>query len=113
MRLLALLLACALAACAADPVPVAIPVAESSCKEWEPIRAIAPAAAHLTEIVPAAPFLAALNKLPPESDISADHVWVARRGRGEARVFFVTGGCLDGAVDIPLEVLAELLGQDS
>lgn len=112
MRLSALLIACALAACAAEPAvqPVAEVRPVVQCASPDRVRASAPSGVRLVEIAPVAPFLAALNAIPPQTHVSADRILVAHMGDA-GRVFLFTGGCLTLHADLGWSLVEEMLGR--
>lgn len=103
-------LALALASCSA-PVPTPPPQASEQCIPLAMLQAIAKAKhLEMAEVKPTAPFLAALNKLPPPSDYTADNIYVLHLS-DSARLILADGGCARNMVDIPWGEFIDLAGQ--
>lgn len=111
-----LFLASALAACAAPavapPTPVAIAAPQDACRmPWARLKAAAPPSIRLTEVEQRESFLKGFNAIPPESDQTADQIFIAHKGE-VARIFFVTDGCVTNVGEISWADALKLIGQD-
>ena len=79
------------------------------CTPWARVRARIPSEAHLTEVPDTQDFLDKFNAEDPPTDVTADHVYAARRGSA-VLLFFVTGECLTQNGAMPAEDFATMLG---
>lgn len=65
---------------------------------------------ELIEVTDLAYFLKGFNALPPQSDFTADRIFVAHLGEA-ARVLFVTDGCLEKMAEISWGDAVALMGE--
>lgn len=117
VRTLAFSLVVTLAACAAPQPPVLsatrqAPPRVDDCTLWSTVAARLPAKAKLAEVPQVAYFLERWNAAPPESDVTADRIFVAHRG-DRVEVFFVTGECLTSHGSLPADDLGRMFGVES
>lgn len=84
----------------------------TACASPERVKASAPHGIKLVEIAAVAPFLEALNAIPPETHATADQILVAHLGPG-AKVFLFVGHCLVGHADLAWSDVETILGRDS
>src|SRR5581483_4789554 len=84
-----------LVSCAA-PGAAPAPPPQAAAAQCVPVAALRSTAQQrrvpIAKVEPVAPFLAALNRLPPPSDYAADEIYVLHLD-DIARLILVTGGC--------------------